>query len=98
MDLFGRSVHRHDLVTGGRASHPFEAHHQPAELVFVTDPSRVGSEDGGWLVGVVHDRARAAADLVVLDAHAIDGPPIATVHIPRRIPNGTHATWIPTNH
>jgi 8'-apo-carotenoid 13,14-cleaving dioxygenase len=93
-----RTVHRHDLVTGRRTSHPFGAHHQPAELAFVADPSRVGSEDGGWLVGVVHDRARAAADLVVLDAHAIDGPPIATVHIPRPIPNGTHATWIPTNH
>ena len=90
-------IHRHDLVTGGRTSHPLEQHHQPAELAFVTDPSRTGSEDGGWLVGVVHDRARAAADLVVLDAHAIDSPPIATVPIPRRIPNGTHATWIPTN-
>jgi 8'-apo-carotenoid 13,14-cleaving dioxygenase len=92
-----RGVHRHDLATGGRASHPFGAHHQPAEFLFVADPSRTGSEDGGWLVGVIHDRAHAAADLVVLDARSIDGPPTATVHIPRRIPNGRHATWIPTN-
>ena len=42
--------------------------------------------------------AHAAADLLVLDAHFFDGRPIATVHIPRPVPNGTHATWIPANH
>ena len=91
-------VHRHDLVTGERASHPVGTDHQPAEFQFVADPARTGSEDGGWLVGVIHDRAHAAADLVVLDAHFFDGRPIATVHIPRPVPNGTHATWIPANH
>ena len=38
------------------------------------------------------------ADLVVLDAAALDRPPVATVHIPRRIPNGAHGTWIPADH
>jgi carotenoid cleavage dioxygenase len=90
------SVHRHDLVTGERASHPVGTDHQPAEFQFVADPSQAWSEDGGWLVGLIHDRSHAAADLLVLDAH-LDGRPIATVHIPRPVPNGTHAAWIPVN-
>ena len=91
-------VHRHDLVTGERASHPVGTDHQPAEFRFVADPSQARSEDGGWLVGVIHDSAHRAADLVVLDAQCFDGRPIATVHIPRPVPNGTHATWVPANH
>ena len=93
-----RCAHRHDLVTGDRDTHEFGPHRQPGELVFVTDPHRAGREDGGWLVGIVHDAARHTADLVVLDAHSTTSPAVATVHIPRRIPNGGHATWIPTDH
>jgi 8'-apo-carotenoid 13,14-cleaving dioxygenase len=92
------SVHRHDLITGQRATHPLGPDHRPAEFRFVTDPARTGSEDGGWLVGVIHDRTHATADLVVLDSHRFDDPPIATVHIPRPVPNGTHAAWVPVNH
>ena len=91
-------AHRHDLVTGARHTHDFGSHRQPGELVFVTDPHRAGSEDGGWLVGVVHDSARDEVDLVVLDAQATNCPAVAAVHIPRRIPNGVHATWIPSSH
>ena len=59
-------------------------------------PDRVvHREDGGWLVGFVHDDNRNEADLIVLDAAAIDHPPVATVAIPRRIPYGLHGTWIP---
>ena len=81
-----------------RHTHDFGPHRQPGELVFVTDPQRAGSEDGGWLVGVVHDHTHNTADFVVLDAQATNCPAVATVHIPRRIPNGVHATWIPSSH
>jgi carotenoid cleavage dioxygenase len=91
-------AHRHDLVTGTRHTHHFGPHRQPAELVYVADPRRAGREDGGWLVGVVHDRSGDEADLVVLDAEATDRPALATVHIPRRVPNGAHAAWIPSSH
>ena len=49
-------------------------------------------------MGVVHDHTRNEVDLVVLDAQATNCPAVATVHIPRRIPNGVHATWIPSSH
>ena len=93
-----RGAHRHDLVTGVRQTHDFGSHRQPGELTFVTDPRRAGCDDGGWLVGFVHDTTRNGAELVVLDAHALNGPAVATVHIPRRIPNGAHGTWLPSNH
>ena len=46
----------------------------PARITFVPDPTRLHREDGGWLVGFVHDDNRNEADLIVLDAAAIDRP------------------------
>lgn len=91
----GREVFRHDLRTGDRTSHDLGVGRHPGELSFVADPSRRHREDGGWLIGFVHDESRNEADLIVLDAAAIDRPPVAVIHIPRRIPYGLHGTWIP---
>ena len=35
------------------------------------------------------------ADLVVLDARDITGAPVATVHLPARVPAGFHGNWCP---
>ena len=91
----GTEIYRHDLRTGDRTAHDLGAGHHPGEFTFVVDPSRRHREDGGWLIGLVHDEHRNEADLVVLDAAAIDRPPVASVRIPRRIPYGLHGTWIP---
>jgi carotenoid cleavage dioxygenase-like enzyme len=92
------AAHRHDLATGERHTHDFGPDRQPGELSFATDPGRAGREDGGWLVGLVHDGARQETDFVIVDAHSITRPAVAIVHIPRRIPSGTHGTWIPSAH
>jgi carotenoid cleavage dioxygenase len=34
---------------------------------------------------------------VILDGTAFTGPPVATVHLPARVPNGFHGSWVPTN-
>ena len=91
----GTAVYRHDLRTGERTTHDLGPGRHPGELTFVPDRSRRHREDGGWLVGFVHDHDRNEADLIVLDAAAIDLPPIASVSIPRRIPDGLHGKWIP---
>lgn len=91
----GTEVFRHDLRSGTRSSHDLGAGRRPGELSFVADPARRHREDGGWLIGLVHDEDRNEADLVVLDAAAIDRPAVAAVHIPRRIPYGLHGSWIP---
>ena len=36
------------------------------------------------------------SDLVVLDATDVARGPVATVHLPARVPYGFHATWVPT--
>jgi carotenoid cleavage dioxygenase len=89
-----RAAHSHDLVAGTRRDHDFGMYRRPGELCFVAGPGRAHVDDGGWLVGLVHDEARGETDFVVLDAQAIDGPAVATVRIPRRLPLGNHVTWI----
>jgi carotenoid cleavage oxygenase len=64
-----------------------------SEMVFVPADGAAG-EDDGWLMGYVYDAARGASDLVILDAHDF-GRPVATVHLPARVPQGFHGNWIP---
>ena len=33
-------------------------------------------------------------DLVILDASKPSADPVATVHLPRRVPHGFHGSWI----
>lgn len=43
----------------------------------------------------VHNPGRGATDLVILAAQDFTGEPVATVHLPVRIPLGFHCSWIP---
>jgi carotenoid cleavage dioxygenase len=67
----------------------------PGEPVFVRAADG-GGEDEGWVLSVVYDRARDASDLVILDATSFAGPPVATVHLPARVPFGFHGSWLPS--
>jgi carotenoid cleavage dioxygenase len=89
------SVVRYDLETRGRERwHPGPGRFA-GEFVFVPrDGSR--SEDDGWLVGLVHDEPAGAAELAVLAADDLAGGPVATVHLPTRIPIGFHGNWVPS--
>jgi carotenoid cleavage dioxygenase len=90
------AVHKHDLLAGTRQSHDFGGGRHPGQQVFVADPDRSGIEDGGWLIGFVHDETTHETELVVLDADAIERPAVALARMPRRIPTSSHGTWIPT--
>ena len=50
------------------------------------------AEDDGVLMGFVHDAARDASDLVMLDAATLDT--VAEVHLPVRVPYGFHGNWV----
>lgn len=65
-----------------------------AEPLFVADPDRA-AEGGGWLLMVVFRAETNRSDLVVFDAQAIADGPIATVHLPDRVPFGFHGSWSP---
>jgi len=64
-----------------------------SELVFVADPNRNTSENGGWLVGFVDHDEPDKADFVVIDAGETERP-LATVLLPRAMRNGGHGTWL----
>lgn len=67
----------------------------PGEPVFVRAADGA-AEDEGWVLSVVYDAARDRSDLVILDATSFTGPPVATVHLPARVPFGFHGSWVPS--
>jgi carotenoid cleavage oxygenase len=71
-------------------------HRSVGEPVFVRAADGRG-EDEGWILTMVYDAERDASDLVVLDATSFSGPPVATVHLPARVPFGFHGSWVPAN-
>lgn len=83
---------RHDLLDGTRQVHEFGPGRHPGEFVFV--PARADSAEGdGWLIGLVIDAVRDTTDLVILDAMRFEEAPVASIHIPHRVPPGFHGNW-----
>jgi carotenoid cleavage dioxygenase len=94
-DRFGTALYAHDLMTGERQIHDFGRDHHPGEFVFV--PEAADSPEGhGWLIGFVIDMSTETTDLVILDAQRFTEPPIASIHLPHRVPPGFHGNFIST--
>ena len=86
---------KYDLVRDESIRFDPGEHRSPGEPVFVKAADGRG-EDEGWILSVVYDATRDASDLVILDATSFAGPPVATVHLPARVPFGFHGSWVPT--
>ncbi|NLU79163.1 dioxygenase [Micromonospora sp. HNM0581] len=91
--LGGSALLRHDLVRRAVAVHDFGPYRETGEAVFVPR-GPLSAEDDGWLLTFVYDGRLDQSSLVVLDAAAFTGPPVAVVHLPARVPSGFHANWI----
>ncbi|AOJ02316.1 carotenoid oxygenase [Burkholderia mayonis] len=89
-----RGVVRYDVDAGSTQRYRVPPGDQNSEPVFVPRPGAV-DEDDGWLLVCVYRRKTDTSDLVILDGRRIDDEPIATVHLPRRIPAGFHGAWLP---
>ena len=87
-------IYRHDFQTGERQAHDFGPGKVPGEFIFVPR-SETAPEGDGWIMGYVIDAAAETTDLVILDASDLTKAPIASVHIPHRIPPGFHGNWMP---
>lgn len=85
-------LRRYDLETGRGTAHDFGPGRLAGEAVFVPAGATTG-ENEGYLLSLVYDRARHRSDLVVLDAADLAAAPIASVHLPRRVPFGIHGQW-----
>ncbi len=86
------TIVKYDETDGSRTMWSSGPHGHVGENVFAPDPDGT-AEDDGWILNIVYDDSRDASDLVVLDAHDVAAGPIATVHLPRRVPFGFHANW-----
>ncbi|QLC23970.1 carotenoid oxygenase [Parasphingopyxis algicola] len=84
---------KYDVESGQRQVHDFGPKRHPGEFVFVP---RGDGEDEGWLVGLVVDMNDDSTDFVILDAANFAGDPVATIHLPHRIPPGFHGNWVST--
>jgi carotenoid cleavage dioxygenase len=86
-------IYRYDMQTGERQAHDFGPGRVPGEFVFV--PRSADAPEGdGWVMGYVIDRNAETTDLVILDASDMSKPPVASVHIPHRVPPGFHGNWL----
>jgi carotenoid cleavage oxygenase len=88
------SLLKHDLERGTTEVHTYGPGRGSGEGVFVPRAPDAG-EDDGWVVSLVYDAATDRSDLVILDAQDFAGEPVATVHLPQRVPYGFHGNWVP---
>jgi carotenoid cleavage dioxygenase len=52
------------------------------------------AEDDGWILAYVYDQSSDSSEVVILQANDFSAPPVATVHLPRRVPFGFHGNWV----
>ncbi|MQA84376.1 MAG: carotenoid oxygenase [Streptosporangiales bacterium] len=64
------------------------------EAVFVPCLGDSG-EDDGWLMTYVSDLTTNTADVVILHSQDLAAGPVATIHLPQRVPIGFHGNWVP---
>jgi carotenoid cleavage oxygenase len=88
-----RGLRKHDLVAGRVERHDVGAGRHAGEPVFVPAAPDAG-EDHGWILSVVYDETTDSSDVIVVDATDVAAPPVATVHLRRRVPYGFHGVWI----
>ena len=93
-DLHGFDSLSHiDLTTGKRTTMMLPNGDKASEPVFVPRTADAAEGDG-WLLAPVYRAATDTSDLIVLDAQDITSGPVATVHVPRRVPFGFHGNWV----
>jgi carotenoid cleavage dioxygenase-like enzyme len=85
-------LHRYDMVAG--TSVRYDAGAALGEPVFV--PRAGGTDElDGYYLAYASDLSADRTSLLVFDAGRFPDPPVATVHMPRRVPNGLHGNWFP---
>ena len=96
---FGEEVahgptHKWDLVAGRVESHDYGRGRVSLEPVFVPRTPDA-AEDDGWIMSYVFDATTNRSDVVILHAQDFTGAPVATIHLPDRVPFGFHGNWVP---
>lgn len=85
---------KHDLVAQTTQVHDYGKGRVTLEPVFVPR-SADAAEDDGWVMSYVYDATTDRSDVVILDAQGFSDEPVATIHLPQRVPFGFHGNWVP---
>ncbi|KOV66211.1 carotenoid oxygenase family protein [Streptomyces sp. MMG1121] len=88
----GTSLVRYDLSSAVATAHDFGPGRTPGEAAFAPADDTPGGP--GWLLTYVYDAATDRSDLVVLAADDLAAAPVATIHLPARVPFGFHGNWL----
>ena len=87
------SLIQYDLVKKTHKIHQFKQGCYGGEAAFI--PSTKGqSELDGYVVTFVYNENTNTSDFVIIDPKNFESDPIATVHLPVRVPGGFHGNWI----
>mgnify|MGYP006272370525 FL=1 len=89
------AVIKHDFVNDSRVVWDPGPTRHAAESYFVPGDVNDLSDDAGWVLSFIHDDAPNETVLAVFDATDISRGPVAEIVMPRRVPYGFHATFIP---
>jgi carotenoid cleavage dioxygenase len=92
--VYGSALWKYDLRTGTCTEHHLGDGVRGAEPVFAPASPDAG-EDEGWIISLSHDTTSGESQLLIIDAQNFAAPPVAVVHLPRRVPYGAHGSWIP---
>ncbi|OMC08243.1 carotenoid oxygenase family protein [Mycobacterium sp. SP-6446] len=92
------ALYKHDYATGSSTVAALDPALLIGEMSFVPNPGadpRNTGEDDGILMGYGYHRGRDEGQLILLDAQTLE--PVATVHLPQRVPMGFHGNWAPAS-
>lgn len=92
-DISLGGIKKHDLQRGTAELHAAGAGRAFMEPVFVPRNPEA-AEDDGWILAYVYDQSSDSSEVVILQANDFSAPPVATVHLPRRVPFGFHGNWV----
>ncbi len=84
---------RTDMETGETILHNHGEGRFGAEPLFIPRADGENEEDG-WVMVVVNDQNNGPAELVILDANDMTKEPVARIHLPQRVPDGFHGSWV----
>lgn len=87
------SLIQYDLAKNNHKIHQFKPGCYGGEAAFI--PSGNGqSELDGYVVTFVYNENTQTSDFVIIDPNNFQSEPIATIHLPVRVPSGFHGNWI----
>lgn len=93
-ELSPDGLKKFDFKEGRSEIHSDGDHRLFLEPVFVPK-SPTAAEDEGWIMAYVYDKTTDKSDVVILAAQDFAAKPIATIHLPQRVPFGFHGNWVP---